>query len=234
MLKVIHYTFNTKYKLILLKAEEKNNMKKSIIAGAGVAALGFAALPFAGVFAASDQLVDTLDVNVQGGCTMEDSTHTTPGDFSNNSRSFSKDMTAGTVGYLNADEDGNVNTGQDAATSMKITCNEPAGSVKTWTVSASVTNSGNLKNGESNIVPGTDTNGNTSMWAVKANAANANTSTYDNYAGITGGTAATFLTGSATSTTSTFIPSYQVYVAPTATQGHYTGTVTYTVSLSNS
>ena len=53
-------------------------MKKSIIA-ASAASLAVAALPIAGVFAANGgQFTDTLNVNVQGGCTIEDST-ATPG-----------------------------------------------------------------------------------------------------------------------------------------------------------
>ena len=43
-------------------------MKKSIIAGAGVAALAMAALPFAGVFAATTTIVDNISVGVASSC----------------------------------------------------------------------------------------------------------------------------------------------------------------------
>lgn len=46
-------------------------MKKSLIAGAGVAALAMAAVPFAGVFAAADQeATDTIQVSVDASCTF--------------------------------------------------------------------------------------------------------------------------------------------------------------------
>ena len=47
-------------------------MKKSLIAGAGVAAFAMAAVPFAGVFAAASNpsnLVDTLNVTIEDSCT---------------------------------------------------------------------------------------------------------------------------------------------------------------------
>ena len=61
-------------------------MKKSLIAGAGVAALAMAAVPFAGVFAdpAADQLAtDTIQITVEASCTFTtgsgDTTYTATG-----------------------------------------------------------------------------------------------------------------------------------------------------------
>ena len=47
-------------------------MKKSLIAGAGIAALGFAVVPFAGVFAADPtvSITDTVKVTVNEACTF--------------------------------------------------------------------------------------------------------------------------------------------------------------------
>ena len=47
-------------------------MKKSLIAGAGVAALAMAAVPFAGVFAtdANQQATDTIQITVDASCTF--------------------------------------------------------------------------------------------------------------------------------------------------------------------
>ena len=67
------YTFNTKYKLIPLNAEEKNNMKKSILAVAGVAAFAGVAMPFGFASAAEGDIVITynLTVNVDPSCSFE-------------------------------------------------------------------------------------------------------------------------------------------------------------------
>ena len=218
MLKVIHYTFNTKYKLILLKAEEKNNMKKSIIAGAGVAALGFAALPFAGVFAAtgSTEFTDNLSVTVNNGCTLENGGNT---DGTYVDRSFSKNISVGTVGILEG-------AGATDSAAITIKCNTTSGTV-TVTSSGSTT----LNSGTDTIAAGNATSGSASNWAIKSNAENAATDPYVNYKGHEAGT---FLTATASKSGTTFNPSYQVYVAQGQPQGTYTGSVTYTVSYANS
>ncbi|MBR0431106.1 hypothetical protein IJJ05_02365 [Candidatus Saccharibacteria bacterium] len=63
--------FNTKYKIILLCRRRKITMKKSLIAGAGVAALAMAFAPVTGVFAAAadpSNLVDTLKLTIADSC----------------------------------------------------------------------------------------------------------------------------------------------------------------------
>ena len=209
--------FNTKYKLILLKAEEKNNMKKSIIAGAGVAALGFAALPFAGVFAAtgSAEFTDNLSVEVTGGCTMENGGNT---DGQYVDRSFS-----GTVATGNAI----VLTGSAATDSAAITikCNTTSGTV-TVTSSGSTALTGT--NSSSNtIAGGAQTTGSASGWAIKSNAVNAATDPYSAYKAHEVGT---FLTATASASGTTFNPSYQVYAAAGQAPDTYTGSVTYAIS----
>ena len=49
-------------------------MKKRLIAGAGVAALGFAALPVLGVFAATSTVTDVVEVTIDSACTLISST----------------------------------------------------------------------------------------------------------------------------------------------------------------
>ncbi len=53
-------------------------MKKSLIAGAGIAALGLAVVPFAGVFAAdTTTMTDTIKVTIGSTCTFDgEATHT--------------------------------------------------------------------------------------------------------------------------------------------------------------
>lgn len=205
-------------------------MKKSLIAGAGVAAFGLAVLPVAGVFAAtSSSFTDTLTVNVPGGCTLEDNSASTPGTY--NDRTFSATVQAGTVGYLNDNGEG-----QTSGTTMKVACNQSTGN---WTVTA-VASTGALAGsgtaaGQS-ILPGAGdvTSGNVSGWSIKSNASGATSNPYASYKAYAVDTDkeySTFLTGAASSTTTTFNPSYRVYVSPTQTPGNYEGTVTYTVAL---
>ena len=216
--------FNTKYKLILLKAEEKNNMKKSIIAGAGVEALGFAALPFAGVFAAtSSSFTDTLTVGVAGGCTLENSNQSAAGDYSVSDRSFTNNIAAGTVGYLNADTTGAASTTSGTVT---ISCNTQDES-KTWKVSLDVTD---LAAGSNSITGGAQTSGATSGWAIKSNATGTTTANPFGSAYTAAADTETFLSATANNTV-TFNPSYQVYVGPNQAPGTYTGTAVYQVTL---
>ena len=68
------YTFNTKYKIILLKSSRrrKNKMKKSIIA-AGAASVALAAMPIVGAFATVSsygQITDKIQTTVGESCTM--------------------------------------------------------------------------------------------------------------------------------------------------------------------
>ena len=209
-------------------------MKKSIIA-ASAASLAVAALPIAGVFAATgNSFTDTLTVGVQGGCTMEDAETTDPDDPADPGtyvdRTFSDTIAAGTVGYLNADGSGVVDPTSRAFT---VACNT-AGTTghDTWNVTISA---GNLAvtGDESNryIEPGSSFTGNKSAWGILSNASG--TTTANPYgADYTGYTAAnsTFLSA-AIENKVTFNPSYKVYVAPNQAVGDYTGVVTYTVTL---
>ena len=201
-------------------------MKKSLIAGAGAAAFAFAALPFAGVFAdtsTSNSFTDTLTVGVKGGCTLENST-AAPGDYSANDRTFTANIEAGNVGYLNATDATTPSTDQGTIT---VSCNTSE-STKTWTVTVDVTN---LTSGANSIIGGTATSGADSAWAIQSNATGTTASNpFATYAAAADGT---FLSATADKT-ATFNPSYQVYVAPDQAPGTYTGTATYEITLANS
>ena len=201
-------------------------MKKSLIAGAGVSALAFAALPFAGVFAAtSGSFTDTLTVGVEGGCTLENSTQSAAGDYTASDRDFTADIAAGNVGYLNATDATTPSTTEGIVT---VTCNTDD-STKTWTISVDVTD---LTNGTQTITGGTDTSGATSAWAIKSNASGTTAANpFANYAAAAD--TAIFLSATANNTV-TFNPSYQVYVAPTQAPGTYEGSATYEITLPTS
>ena len=79
-------------------------MKKSLIAGAGIAALGLAVVPFAGVFATDiTSMKDTINVTIADACTFDTASH-----------SYTKAMTANTTDTI-------------GATTMKVTCNNAKG-----------------------------------------------------------------------------------------------------------
>ena len=200
-------------------------MKKSIIAGAGVAALGFAALPFAGVFAAtgSNEFTDNLEVTVNSGCTLENGGSTGDGDYTD--RYFSKNITVGTYQVLDAvaDTDSGV-TAAESAAAITIKCNTTSGTV-------TVTSSGDTaltgENADNTIATGAATSGSTSNWAIKSNASNTSSDPYSAYKAHVPGT---FLTATASKSGTTFNPSYQVYVAQGQAPDTYSGSVTYVVS----
>ena len=205
-------------------------MKKSLIAGAGVSALAFAALPFAGVFAAgtSSQFTDTLTVGVEGGCTLENSTQASAGDYSVSDRSFTKTIPAGTVDYLNATD---ASTPSTSAGTVSIECNTSASS-DTYTVTVTV--DGLTDSNISETIGGlAATSGATSGWAIKSNASGATTNPFASYtAAPTAETnsQATFLTGNASATV-TFNPTYQVYIAPDQEPGTYVGHAVYNIAM---
>ena len=211
-------------------------MKKSLIAGAGVSALAFAALPFAGVFAtAADptptSFTDSLSVTVQGGCTIE--TSATQGNGTYQNRSFSNTIATGTVGYLN-DSDGQ---GTTTGATMTVSCNG-ADNTKAWTVTVTPPTSGTLKgttDSTKTIAPGNQTSGADSGWAIQSNATGGTFSSnaWATYADAPTA-AAEFLKGSlAQGGSGTFNPSYQVYVGPTQAPETYIGDVVYTVTVGN-
>ena len=213
-------------------------MKKSLIAGAGVSALAFAALPFAGVFAAgtSSSFTDTLTVGVASGCTLENSRQGTDqtsgqpntGDYTVSDRSFTAQIAAGTVGYLNADNTGAATTTEGT---VSIQCNTTAAS-DAYTVTVTV--DGLTDSGTSETIAGGNyDSGATSGWAIKSNASGATTNSFANYtAAPTAETnsRATFLTGDASATV-TFNPSYKVYIAPDQEPGTYVGHAVYSIAM---
>ena len=205
-------------------------MKKSILAGAGVAALGFAALPFAGVFAAtSSSFTDTLNVGVEGGCTLQNSQDSsTPGVYTNSDREFTTDIAAGNVGYLNADATGAATTTEGT---VSISCNT-SDSTKSWTVAVDVTD---LTNGTATITGGAAVSGvATSSWAIQSNASVSTGSfTSDPFSSYAAAADGTFLSATADKT-ATFNPSYRVYIAPNQAPGDYEGSAKYTITLPQS
>ena len=195
-------------------------MKKLAILGASAA---LAAMPVVGVFAAtSSQFTDTLTVGVEGGCTLENSTQASAGDYSVSDRSFTADIAAGTVGYLNATD---ASTASTTAGTVSIECNTSSAG-DTYTVTVTIDGLTDSSISET-IGGGAYTSGATSGWAIKSNATGATTNPFQSY---TAASSTTFLTGNASATV-TFNPSYQVYVAPDQAPGTYVGHAVYNIAM---
>ena len=208
-------------------------MKKSLIAGAGVAAFVAAAAPVAGVFAAtSNSFSDNITVNVPDSCTIENSATATDGVYAD--RDFNETIAAGSYKKFGVDGD---QTGKTYA-AMTVKCNGGVSSTKKWTMTATAENGGSLKDGDNTINSGAAaTTGTTSTWAMKINvtAGTANSNPFSDYAAVptvadTVALKANAATGTAVNNV-TFQPSYQVYVAPDQAPGNYAGKVTYTVTV---
>lgn len=198
-------------------------MKKLAIAGASAV---LAALPVVGAFAAatSTSFTDTLNVTVDGGCTIESNATPTAGDYSASDRTFTNEhVTAGTVVYLNATSA--TDTAPATAATYSISCNSASASKK-WTINVAV--DGLTHTDTTTTIPGAAvTSGNASGWAIKSNAT-AGTGVTDNFASYTAAANGVFMTATADKS-ATFNPSYQVYVKPDQKPGAYTGTATYTI-----
>ena len=202
-------------------------MKKALIAGAASVAL--AAMPVVGVFAAtSSEFTDTLNVNVKGGCTLENSLQEEAGDYSVSDRTFDTvDIAAGTVGYINADGTG---TATETKGKFTISCNTSDAS-KNWTVSVAVTDLTDGATPTAHVISGgVEESGPTSNWAIKSNAVNV-PAAGDPFASYAAAANGTFLTAASNVTGVTFNPSYKVYIAPSQTPNLYTGSAKYTINL---
>lgn len=224
-------------------------MKKSLIAGAGVAAFGLAALPMAGVFAVdpatSNSFTDELTVTLDESCTIENSATGTPagsdGAYAN--RSFTDSVSAGQTVELNGVPAGG---GSQQGATLTVKCNSPSTDPSLWQVKATATAQngtvGKLSNSTATdssvayIDSGYQTSGTTSSWAVKSNATNVADASnpFKNYTGVPTTANTLFLSGEASSATTnhaTFNPSYHIYAQPGQAAGTYKGSVTYTVTV---
>ncbi len=215
-------------------------MKKTLIAGAGVAALGMAALPFAGVFAANADgtltQTDTVIVTVDSACSIE----TTAG-------------TGGTLDYDTTDPtqvvgatytatiaNGQENTAIEGST-FTVTCNDTGG----WDLNAvgagEATGHVNYMKASTNkttddiaTADGTPSgSASTSSWAFSLAAGGDNAPTITT--GYTGfkavpATSQKVATGTSTYGDSTVTATYGVGISETQSAGTYTGKVQYTLT----
>lgn len=213
-------------------------MKKSLIA-TGAASLALAAMPIAGVFAATSTVTDEIVITIAKECAI--TTNTTDasdgiGDGTHTDRTFTASMQNGELKVLGGSE----NTGaQSGATSVvNVVCNDSAteGSATSWSLTAvggvvgTVSTVLDATGTGTDIVTGTATSGATSNWAMKVEGASGSTiqNGFDSFREVPG-TAAVVTTGNG-SKAAAFTPSYQVYIGTSQEADTYTGHVTYTLT----
>ncbi len=188
-------------------------MKKSLIAGAGVAALGLAVVPFAGVFAADDPtpvtVTDNITVTVNQGCSFS---------AGGTALSPSATVNAGAV----------ANFGDNKAHSFTIKCN-----TKSYSVTAQATDLTNMSATEHGTISYT-TNGDytDSVKAIGTDGKWTAVLTNGKTDAAIGTTESTIKSGYSTDTDN-FSVEYKAYAGTAQNQGSYTGSVTYTLTGTN-
>ena len=191
-------------------------MKKSLIAGAGIAALGLAVVPFAGVFAATTpvEVKDTVTLTVSESCTF--------------SVGGSAIAPSATVGAGEA-----ANFGDSATHAFTIKCNS-----NKYEVTAEATDL-TLQDAPAGLAHTTISyTGNSAYDAAAAATTKGDDGVWT--AALTNGdsdaaiskTSSTIKSGKAT-TTDNFSVTYKALAGAAQNQGTYKGTVTYTLTGSN-
>ena len=182
-------------------------MKKIAIAGASVA---LAALPMAGVFAATGtQVTDTVEVTINSACTITST---------NAANTYSATMTNG---QLKSDF---------GSTEMTVNCNDAAG----WHITAvgsgadaSDKTAMNATGSGTDIATGVATSGAASNWAMKVTGTGA--TGFTSFAAVPS-SATNVATGSGAVSSGTLTTTYQVFISATQQADTYTGQVTYTLA----
>ena len=209
-------------------------MKKSLIAGAGVAAFGLAVLPATGVFAQTLNFTDQVEVTVAAGCSFEVTDGSDQVTDLQSPRVFSDNAELGQVVTLG----GTAETGATVEQNITVVCNSST-SGATWTVTAAGAQSAGdenkmlpTQNANTKIATSADevTSGGTSSWAFKIEGGSA-AGDYGSWSAVPGTTPVTVATGTASSSTDvSFAPAYRVYIGTDQQADTYTGKVAYTLA----
>lgn len=211
-------------------------MKKSLAAGAGVAALGFAAMPILSVFAASSSSVtDVITVTIPEACAVTSSTTTgNVGDGTTTTNTYTANMQNS---QLKSDI-GATGASTSGSNVLSVACNDTS-STGTWKLTAvggDGTTASTVMDAAgtgADIVTGTAVSGPTSNWAMKVTGATGITiqNGYDSFSAVPG-TAAVIAEGTG-SQANAFTMTYQVWISATQAADSYTGKVTYTLTSPN-
>ena len=197
-------------------------MKKSIIAGAGIAAVSLAGMPFLGAFAAQGEISDTVKVTINGSCSVGSTNSSTGG-----GNSFTTSIDNGNIALWEGDGSGTGATG--AGGKIFVSCNNSNG----WNVKAvggdggATANTNMTSTSGKTIATGTGTSGN-SAWAFKITGTSA-ISGFDDWS-LVPGSAVKVAEGSAAVVEEEITTNYRVFIGLGQEADTYTGKVTYTVA----
>ena len=210
-------------------------MKTLKFASLGLAALGFAMLPVAGVFADTGDGTMTFQESIAA--TIEN----TCGLYTAYTNATTNTPVAGPYSYsktmINGETWNSETTGQDIpalGAQYIVVCNDTDG----WKITAvgsgadsSHVDQMKATGSSANIESGTATSGTTANWAYKIKAVDGTyTSTDKNTYRAVPTTAEDVVTGTSSTTgTATFTTGYQVYIGTATPADTYTGKVTYTL-----
>ena len=218
-------------------------MKKSLIATAGVAAFAVAAVPFAGVFAASSTVTDVINVTLDESCTItSESTPSGEDPTTGNVETTNTYDVTMHVGQLKSDiGDGASEEGGSAGTAnqLQVACNTTDPLKNTWSLTAVGAGEGTTVDvmkpataGNTEIATGTATSGATSNWAMKVAGDYTDTNGFKTFRAVP--TTATVVAEGGGSSTATdpvvFTTNYQVYIGTSQEPDTYTGAVLYTLT----
>ena len=199
-------------------------MKKSLIAGAGIAALGLAVVPFAGVFAANPltaTMTDNLTVNVDPTCVFTEAT-AAPWTSIDKHDYQAVDMT------MNDLKEG------IATTNMKVVCNDAKGYKVTVTAATDLVGPETATAGTYNKISFTSGNiaaGTSAGWQAERTTSSLDTKDY-NLSSVAGDSNNTVLAkDSATAGAGdTATIKYNVATSENQAAGTYKGSITYTLT----
>ena len=192
-------------------------MKKSLIAGAGVAALAIAAVPALGAFA---DVTDTVILTINSSCTVGQ----TQGSPATGAGKTITQESAVNSHLYTWDADGS------QGGTLKVTCNDASG----WNVKAVGSSDGTpvtsmkASNSGTPIITGTAESGATSNWMFKV-AGTGTVSGYQSWSAIPAA-ATKVASGNTAVSEGSINTGYQVWVSATQEADTYTGKVTYTVA----
>ena len=113
-------------------------MKKSLIAGAGVAALAMAAVPFVGAFATaevSNTLTDHIKVTVPASCSIMNTNTVSGGPVANLNNYYAKTINNGEYAIINANDTDPTHS-PAADNEIGVSCNVDSGASAGWRLTA--------------------------------------------------------------------------------------------------
>ena len=211
--------------------QKEKKMKKSLIAGASVSALGLAAMPVLGVFAATSTVTDTITVSIASSCAVTTVNSTgAVGDGLHTDRTYN-------VAMHNSELRSDIGGTAAGGNAMSIACpdNTAASSWKLTAVggdASAVSTVMKAGGAGTDIATGTAISGDVSNWAMKVAGSGVTIENgFDNFVAVPA--TPTVVAQGTGSMEGAFVPNYQIWISATQESDTYTGKVTYTLTNPN-